>query len=288
MIPPKLTESGGWVNGITHHPTPNSSWGMQVPSGVSGLIFHTMVGNLPGTDSVFMNPSFQASAHFGIAQDGEIIQWVSVRGGIAWAEAAGNPNWYSCEMADDANTYNPYTQAQLDRAGQLTELLSRIGNFPLQVTDSVSGEGLGTHALGGLAWGGHSCPGPGPRASQRSAIIAIAKQIRGITPPPPPPPSPPEEDDDMQLLPGKTQPPVGKSFAPGQYKFISFCGDPGLVGASETSLRVAFELITGAWSVVTATVRSTGKAVTSIPPSADGVSITRLDDVNVTICPTLA
>jgi hypothetical protein len=32
--------------------------------------------------------------------------------------------------------------------------------------------------MGGAAWGGHTCPGPGPRAGQRYEIISQAKAIR--------------------------------------------------------------------------------------------------------------
>jgi hypothetical protein len=44
--------------------------------------------------------------------------------------------------------------------------------------------------MGGVAWGGHSCPqaanGIGPRAGQRTRIIEVAEAIRaGGTPPPP-------------------------------------------------------------------------------------------------------
>jgi hypothetical protein len=155
---------------------------MAVPSGVKGVIFHTMVGDLPGTDSVFLNPNFQASAHFGISQTGEIIQWVNIRGGVAWAEMAGNYSWFSCEMADHGNPNEPYTAAQITSAARLAELLSRVGNFPLVVTNSTGGEGLGTHNMGGGAWGGHSCPDLPPqhvRSSQRQAIINLAKEIRG-------------------------------------------------------------------------------------------------------------
>lgn len=180
----KLHESSpGWVANIIHHPSPNFRMGMQVPHGVLGALFHTMVGNLPGTDAEFDNAAAQLSAHFGIGQDGTCIQWVNVRGAEAWAEAGGNPFWYSCEMADNGNPNNPYTEAQLDRAAQLAEFLSRpsVGNFPLQVTDSVTGEGLGTHSMGGAAWGGHSCPDAPPnhvRSSQRQEIVRRAKLLR--------------------------------------------------------------------------------------------------------------
>ena len=197
MTPPKFTLNGaGWVNGITHHNTPNQNGGMAVPSGVLGAVMHTMVGNLPGTDAWFLNPAAQASAHFGIAQDGTVIQWVNVRGGIAWHCAAGNSAWYGIEHADNGNPGNPLTPEQINASAQLVELLSRddVGRFPLAICDTTAGLGYGVHYMGGAAWGGHSCPGPGPRASQRADILAMAKQIRsGET-------SPVTEDDTMTVL----------------------------------------------------------------------------------------
>lgn len=182
--------SDGRVTGpaqIVHNdpwPCPNGDLGgMSVPHGIQGLVMHTMVGNLPGTVEVFNRPTFQASAHFGVDQAGNIHQFGSVRGWKAWAQAAGNPDWYSCEFADNGNPDNPLTQAQIIAAAQLLECLSApgVGNFPLQVADSVSGEGLGVHFMGGQGWGGHTCPDLPPahvRSAQRPQIIALARGIR--------------------------------------------------------------------------------------------------------------
>jgi N-acetylmuramoyl-L-alanine amidase/PKD domain len=184
MVIKRLTESRGWVNGVTHHPSPNCDGGMAVPSGVRGVVMHTMVGNLPGTDAWFHNPDARASAHFGIAQDGTIIQWVSIRGGIAWHCMNGNANWYGIEHADNGNPSNPLTDAQINASAQLVELLSRdsVGRFALRVSNSTTTEGYGVHYMGGAAWGSHPCPqngnGSGPRAAQRAEIIRRAKIIR--------------------------------------------------------------------------------------------------------------
>lgn len=161
--------------------------GMSVPHGIQGLVMHTMVGNLPGTIEVFNRRSSQASAHFGVSQSGAIRQFGSVRGWKAWAQAAGNPHWYSCEFADDGNPDNPLTQAQITAAAQLLECLSApgVGNFPLQVTNSTSGEGFGVHFMGGQAWGGHTCPDLPPahvRSAQRPQIVALAMAIRSGVP----------------------------------------------------------------------------------------------------------
>jgi N-acetylmuramoyl-L-alanine amidase len=163
-------------------PTSNGSWGS---GAMMGVVMHTMVGNLqPTTVDLFNSSAAEVSAHFGIAQDGLVWQFGPIgKGWIAWAEMAGNHAWYSIEHADDGNTENPLTDAQLTASAQLVEVLSRFAGFPLQVTDSVQVKGYGTHVMGGAAWGGHTCPGPGPRAGQRYQIISRAKAIRaGQTP----------------------------------------------------------------------------------------------------------
>ncbi len=168
-------------------PCVNGSYGS---GAMMGVVMHTMVGDLPGTVAWFNNPKAQASAHFGVAEDGSIHQFGPVgKGWCAWAQAAGNQAWYSIEHADGGLTRNPLTRAQIGASAQLLEVLSWFAGFPLQVTDSVTVKGYGTHVMGGAAWGGHTCPGPGPRAGQRAVIVELAKQIRaGSAPPPPPPP----------------------------------------------------------------------------------------------------
>jgi len=179
--------------------------GMSVPHGIQGLIVHTMVGNLNGTIEVFNTQSFQASAHFGVDQEGNIHQFGGVRGWKAWAQEVGNPNWYSCEFADDGNPDNPLTQAQIVAAAQLLECLSApgAGNFPVQITNSTSGEGLGVHSMGGQSWGGHTCPDEPPnhvRSAQRPQIVALAMAIRSGSGLPSSPPSPSAPSDWQEAI----------------------------------------------------------------------------------------
>jgi hypothetical protein len=194
--PGRLTiQADGRVSGpasVTYNdpfPCVNGTWGS---GAMQGVIMHTMVGNLPGTITVFNDPAYQASAHFGIDQEGGIHQFGPIgKGWIAWAQMAGNAAWYSIEHADNGNTENPLTQAQITASAQLVEALSAYAGFPLQVTDDVNGRGYGVHVMGGGAWGGHTCPGPGPRAGQRQAILDLAAQIRNPPLAPPVPPVPP-------------------------------------------------------------------------------------------------
>jgi len=181
-------DSGGRLRGpasISYNspfPCPNGQeGGMPVPRGIMGVVMHTMVGNLPGTISVFNDPGFQASAHFGIDQNGHIHQFGPVNGWMAWAEAEGNPNWYSIEHADGGDPDVPLTDAQLTASAQVAEALATFGVFPLQVADSPAQEGYGVHSMGGAAWGGHSCPDLPPqhvRSGQRAEILRRAAAIR--------------------------------------------------------------------------------------------------------------
>jgi hypothetical protein len=197
-VPPKLGYSNGRLSGanVTLNdpwPTGNGSpGGMSVPGGVMGVVMHTEVGNNPGTEGEFNNPSASASAHFAIDQDGNIWQFGPVNGWMSWAQENGNPNWYSIEHADNQDPGNPLTQAQMNASAQVVEVLSRpdVGNFPLQISNNTGTEGYGVHYMGGAAWGGHSCPqnpdGSGPRAGQRVQILATAVAIRTGVPTPPP------------------------------------------------------------------------------------------------------
>ena len=187
----KVDKGSGHVLGATtisyNEPFPcvNGSWGS---GAMQGVVMHTMVGNLPGTIDVFNTPSYQASAHFGIDQQGHIHQFGPIgKGWIAWAQVAGNLTWYSIEHADNGDPNNPLTSAQIVSSAQLVEMLSTFAGFPLQVTDRVAGRGYGVHSMGGIAWGGHSCPDVSAthhvRSLQRQAIVDLAKEIRtGMVP----------------------------------------------------------------------------------------------------------
>ena len=189
--------AGGRITGpatITHNtpfPCPNGQLG--VTGAMQGVLMHTMVGTLAGTIASFNDPHRQASAHFGIGSDGRIHQFGPLgKGWEAWHAMAANLTWYGIEHEDGGDQHVPLTGAQVTASAQVVELLSRFAGFPLQVTDDVHGRGYGTHVMGGAAWGGHTCPGPGPRARQRSDIIAVATVIRAAGPlgPPKPPHEP--------------------------------------------------------------------------------------------------
>jgi hypothetical protein len=148
-----------------------------------GLVMHTEDGYEQGTIATFNDPAKQVSAFFSIGADGTIHQYGPVgKNWMAWAQAAGNPDWYSIEDSDNTHPSVPLTDAQVTAFAQVLECVSAFAGFPLQISDSVSVQGLGWHGMGGAAWGNHpNCPGD-VRKAQRPAIIALAREIRAGVP----------------------------------------------------------------------------------------------------------
>lgn len=119
-----------------------------------------------------------------IAKDGYSEQYAEANR-KPWAQADGNSNYRAYECEGFGN--EPYTAAQINTLAtwhNFTGDSDVLANAPLQ-------RGVGTHNMGGAAYGGHSCPDP-IRQAQRSEIIARAIALRGgvILPPVPHPPKP--------------------------------------------------------------------------------------------------
>lgn len=141
--------------GATWRPVKNYTAGGQLS--VRGVVIHIMDGTLAGTESWFNDSDAQASSHFGTGKGGELRQWVDTAD-RAWAQSAGNTSWLSIE--NEGKGGDTLTSAQLDRCADVLRWAHQTYGVPLQLASSPSGEGLGYHAMGGAAWGGHtSCPG---------------------------------------------------------------------------------------------------------------------------------
>jgi len=289
MAGPLSVGSDGRVTGpaaITYNtpfPCVNGSWGS---GAMTGVIMHTMVGTQAGTISWFNNPQAQASAQFGVGFDGAIHQFGPIgQGWIAWHAGAANATWYGIEHEDGGDPSRPLTDAQLTASAQLTEMLTGYAGIPLQVTNSPSTGGLGTHSMGGSAWGGHACPGD-VRAAQRGEVIRRAQAIRGGGGPvPQPPPKPRLEEAVMQIGPGET---AGMSWNGDEYSSIGFCADPQ--GSDVIDMYVAIRRIAGGWDV-TKSVQLTNaapKQVVRVANPSDGCSIVRRDQVAIDIVPNFA
>ncbi|MEU3162884.1 N-acetylmuramoyl-L-alanine amidase [Streptosporangium sp. NPDC006930] len=142
---------------------------------VRGVVLHIMAGTLPGSDAWFRNPKAQASSHFGTGRGGQLVQWVDTKD-KAWTQGTGNRSWISIE--NEGKGGDELTIHQLERCAQILAWAHAEHGVPLQVTSDPDGRGLGHHAMGGKAWGGHSmCPGSRiilqkPEIVRRARIIA--------------------------------------------------------------------------------------------------------------------
>jgi N-acetylmuramoyl-L-alanine amidase-like protein len=172
----------GWLTGpigISHHMTPNH-FDSGFAARAQGVVQHTEDGFEGGTFATFMDPSSQVSAFFSVDEAGVCHQYLPVgRGFVAWAQADGNPDWYSIECEDKLSPGTPMTDVQLTVFAQIYSALAERDGFGYAVTDDTSaGRGLITHGDGGNAWGGHpDCPGP-VRKAQRPEILARARAVR--------------------------------------------------------------------------------------------------------------
>jgi hypothetical protein len=177
-------DADGWLQGpisITHMNalTPNR-YNSGFANQARGLVQHTEDGFEGGTVETFMNPAAKASAFFSVSEQGACHQYLPLgHGYVAWAQAAGNEAWRSCECEDRTRTGDPMTQPQMVAFAQILEACSAYDGFPLAITDDpVNGHGLITHGDGGVSWGNHpNCPGD-VRKAQRPQIIALAMSIR--------------------------------------------------------------------------------------------------------------
>lgn len=167
--PPAPTPPG-WMPGVARKPI-GTNFSRGGREGQRGLILHVQEGEGSLFDR-FSDPATKSSAHFWVSRAGEIEQYVSVHH-RSWTQRAGNVEWVSIETSGFAG--KPLTTVQVDAVARVYVWGAREHGWPLEVTDSPKGRGLGTHAMGGSAWGGHACPGT-IRARQREVIMRRVRQ----------------------------------------------------------------------------------------------------------------
>lgn len=159
-----------------YRPVRNTSGSMVQPT--RGLIPHVQVGN-GSLFAWFDDPDSQASSHLWLSKAGEFEQYVPFDR-KAWAQVGGNPFWISVEC--EGRDTEDYTPIQVQRLAELYAWGMREFRWPAAITDSPDGYGIGTHRMGGAAWGNHSCPG-NIRAGRRGDILAAALGRPAVPPP---------------------------------------------------------------------------------------------------------
>lgn len=145
-----------------------------------GVVLHIMEGTLNGTDSWFKNPTAQASSHFGVGKDGQTYQWVDTDD-ASWAQAGGNKSYISIE--NEGHHGDTLTDAQIAACAKIVAWVHETEGMPLQLADTPGTAGLGFHAMGGAAWGGHtSCPGDLIVGQRARVLAAISKGAPTVPP----------------------------------------------------------------------------------------------------------
>jgi hypothetical protein len=165
------------------------------------LVFHTMVGSLRGTDSLFKKSGYTGTeSHFGVggpwdgaALDGAVWQWQSLDR-QADAQNAGNAYATSIETSDGGQPLRAWSAKQLDALVALAAWWCRQTGAPARLVSSTSQSGFGYHAQF-TAWApdGRTCPGRTRIAQLIDVVIPRTARALGSpspTPTPTPTPSP--------------------------------------------------------------------------------------------------
>src|SRR5579872_2222667 len=133
--------------------------GMRRP--IRGMVLHITAGhpNFGGLRSTWSHADQHVSAHFAIARDGRLAQFVSLEDAAYAVGGDGHRNddqyWYSVENVGHAG--EALTDDQIETNARLFVWLSQAYNFPLTVADTRDDFGLGYHAMFHRAHRG--CPG---------------------------------------------------------------------------------------------------------------------------------
>ena len=109
-------------------------------------------------------------SHLWFGKDGTVEQYQGLDR-QSWAQVLGNASWWSCETEGLPGEALTLAQVKALADWHVWSLTADA------VADVPTGTGIGTHQMGGAAWGGHACPGP-TRSSQRAAIISTAQALR--------------------------------------------------------------------------------------------------------------
>lgn len=150
-----------------------------------GLVLHVMEGTLEGSDSWFRRAPTKddpgSSAHFGVAKDGRIWQWVDTAD-RAWAQADGNESYVSVECEEWVG--DTLTAAQVATLVRLVQWMHDHHGMPFALANHPGERGLGYHSMGGTAWGNHPCPGAPIIAARQAILNAAQGGIRPMYDPP--------------------------------------------------------------------------------------------------------
>ncbi|MCX5402692.1 N-acetylmuramoyl-L-alanine amidase [Streptomyces sp. NBC_00335] len=167
---PTASAASGWMPGASRIPL-ERNFVLGDRDAQRGLVLHVQEGE-GSLYERFNTPGGKTSSHFWVSRDGETEQYVSVLD-RAWAQVEGNGSWASVETSGFAT--RPLTEAQVDAVARIYAWGAGAHGWPAAVSEHPDQPGLGIHAMGGAAWGGHACPGT-LRSGQRAEIMRRVRE----------------------------------------------------------------------------------------------------------------
>jgi hypothetical protein len=145
-----------------------------------GLVLHHQAGN-GSLYGFFNNPAAKVSAHFWVAKNGTIEQYVDTAK-VAWHGRDLNSNWVGVETEGcPGGRDEPMTDAMFNALVRLYREGNRRHGWPNQLASSNGGRGFGYHRMAVNT----ACPCD-VRLNRRSAILAQAFGSGGGATPAPP------------------------------------------------------------------------------------------------------
>lgn len=176
-----------WFKCAEHLPISNNTGGQRTQPNI-GLILHHAVAD-GSLFSFFNNPANQVSAHFWVAKDGTIEQYVDTDV-IAWHGIQLNANYCGVETEGCVAPPHaePLTPAQLSSLSTLYAEGMAVHNWPKILANEAFNPGFGYHRMPGGV--NTACPCD-VRVNARQSIL---DSINPTPTPPNPQPTPPMED----------------------------------------------------------------------------------------------
>lgn len=132
-----------------------------------GVVLHVNVDAAGTPRSYWAKPPNYVCPNLQVYPDGRTDQLLPLDW-QPWCQEAGNQAYAAVETAGTPDV--PLTPAQIDSCARIMAAYHEHCGVPLAIADTVGARGLGTHKMGGAAWGGHDCPGA-IRSAQRQAIL---------------------------------------------------------------------------------------------------------------------
>jgi hypothetical protein len=120
---------------ITQKSTPNYTAG-RGGNTIKKIVVHHMVGTIEGADRTFQDTVRQTSAHYGVARDGRIWQWVA-ESSTAWHAGNFTVNQQSIGIEHEDLAHDDFTETLYRTSAELIAGICKRHNLPISATTIV-------------------------------------------------------------------------------------------------------------------------------------------------------